>query len=279
MGIFKKLFVLLTALNIAFLGYDFYDGGNIAENMALNVRDFNKGQLDGWLVYYTQDGGRGITDDLYRTYDTLKNFRSLKDLLIWARFATWNEHGRELRPRFGTAAPAIEIEREDNVIVLTKQNFKKVMDGSKPALVEFYAPWCGHCKTLAPIYAELGEAYAHANDKLIIAKLDCDNFGSIGSDYGVTGFPTLKWFPKGVKSPEGVEPYTGGRDLDSLTNFIKEKTGLAPKFKVHKSDVTALNSKNFHEVALNPQKNVLVEFYATWCGHCKKLGRFLFSME
>ncbi|CAO3703521.1 unnamed protein product [Rhizopus stolonifer] len=158
---------------------------------------------------------------------------------------------------------------DGNVLVLTDANFHTVIDGTKPALVEFYAPWCGHCKKLAPTYSQLGDSFAN-NPNVIVAKFNSDEHCNTGAHYGVQGFPTLKWFPKGFKSPEDVELYQGGRDLESLSNFIKEKSGASPR-KL-RSHVTDLNTKNFHSVALNPQKNVLVEFYASWCGHCKNLA-------
>ncbi|KAJ3021186.1 hypothetical protein HKX48_009020 [Thoreauomyces humboldtii] len=172
----------------------------------------------------------------------------------------------------GALVLLFSVVRADNshVVTLTADNFDEIIDGSRPALVEFYAPWCGHCKTLAPIYEELGTAYAHATKDVIIAKVDADDHKSLGSRFGVQGFPTLKWFPKGKASDP--EPYEQGRDLDSLVKFVDEKAGLRAKVVKPETFVTTLTSTTFDEVVVkNSDKNVLVAFTAEWCGHCKNL--------
>ena len=162
------------------------------------------------------------------------------------------------------------------VIDLTPENFDDYMDGSKPALVEFFAPWCGHCKNLAPIYEQLGQAYEHAKDKVIIAKVDADAHKSLGQEFGVQGFPTLKWFPEGFnKATDKPEEYTGGRGLDDFTAFISSKTRGQVVAKLAKGPATAvkvLDDVNFADEVFKSGKNVLVEFYAPWCGHCKSLA-------
>jgi len=84
--------------------------------------------------------------------------------------------------------------------------------GSKDVLLEIYAPWCGHCKTLAPVYDELAKAYADKPD-LVIAKID-----GTANDFDVEyrGFPTLKFFPAGGEMMD----YEGGRTLDALKAFL-----------------------------------------------------------
>ena len=67
---------------------------------------------------------------------------------------------------------AIKIEEEKGVLVLTDDNFDDLIESNEFILVEFYAPWCGHCQKLAPAWAELAKAFED-NAKVKIAKLDC----------------------------------------------------------------------------------------------------------
>jgi protein disulfide-isomerase A6 len=156
------------------------------------------------------------------------------------------------------------------VIDLEPSNFDDVvLKSGKPALVEFFAPWCGHCKNLAPVYEELATVFQHAGSKVSVAKVDADNHKSLGKRFGVTGFPTLKWFDGKSDKPTD---YSGGRDLESLTKFITEKTSIKPKVKGKlPSQVTYLDDKSFKE-KVGKDQNVLVAFTAPWCGHCKTLA-------
>ncbi|KAI9477905.1 MAG: thioredoxin-like protein [Benjaminiella poitrasii] len=262
MSFFRKLFFLLVIVNAAFLGYDYYQGGEIAFNLVENAKNLDKQQLTDYLTQLKSTTPEQLAGHVNNAFAQLKNVNSFNDVLEFVRQKTGGL----------SSGGANTIEYDGNVLVLTDANFKTVVDGSKPALVEFYAPWCGHCKNLAPVYAELADSYAHQKDHVIIAKIDADQHRQTGSLYGVQGFPTLKWFPKGVDSPNGVEDYHGGRDLNSLASFVHQKSGISPRIRAQKSDVVALDTKSFHEVVLNPKKHVFVEFYASWCGHCKNLA-------
>ncbi|KAI1406013.1 disulfide isomerase [Hypoxylon fuscum] len=155
------------------------------------------------------------------------------------------------------------------VLDLIPSNFENVvLKSGKPTLVEFFAPWCGHCKSLAPVYEELAASYATAKD-VQIAKVDADAERDLGRKYGVQGFPTLKWFDG--KSDKPVD-YEGGRDLESLKKFITDKTGLKAKKKLEMpSQVNMLTDSSFKEI-VGGDKNVFVAFTAPWCGHCKSLA-------
>ncbi|TDL16574.1 protein disulfide isomerase [Rickenella mellea] len=157
-----------------------------------------------------------------------------------------------------------------NVAELTPDNFDSVVGKGAPALVEFFAPWCGHCKNLAPIWEQLADAYVHAKDKVVIAKVDADGAGrELGQKYGVTGFPTLKWF-----NADGGEPetYDGARDLEALAAFVTKKSGVKSNIKPPPPPATKiLTTRDFNEVVLDEKNDVLVAFTAPWCGHCKRM--------
>ena len=151
-----------------------------------------------------------------------------------------------------------------SVTDLIPDNFDSiVLQSGKPALVEFFAPWCGHCKKLAPVYEELAQAFDATKDSVTIAKVDADAEKELGRRFGVQGFPTLKWFDGKSDKPED---YNGGRDLESLTDFVKEKTGVKIKTKkAAPSAVEMLTDRTFKE-QVGGDKDVLVAFTAPWCG-------------
>jgi protein disulfide-isomerase A6 len=149
------------------------------------------------------------------------------------------------------------------VLDLIPDNFDKIAISGKPALVEFFAPWCGHCKSLAPVYEQLAQDFAFAKDKLSIAKVDADSEKSLGKRFGIQGFPTIKYFDGKSDKPED---YNGGRDLESLTEFLTKKTGVRPKkAKAPASQVEMLTDTTFKQ-QIGSDKDVLVAFTAPWCG-------------
>merc|ERR1712200_127846 len=103
------------------------------------------------------------------------------------------------------------------VKVAVAKNFDELVTKSeKDVLVEFYAPWCGHCKKLTPIYDELGEKMA--DEDVEIVKMDA-TANDVPPQYDVKGFPTLYWLPKGSKKPTS---YNGGREIDDFIKYIAE---------------------------------------------------------
>lgn len=156
----------------------------------------------------------------------------------------------------------------DDVVVLTEENFEKEVGQDRGALVEFYAPWCGHCKKLAPEYEKLGASFKKAKS-VLIGKVDCDEHKSLCTKYGVNGYPTIQWFPKGSLEPK---KYEGGRTAEALAEFVNSEEGTNVKIAAVPSYVVVLSPENFKEIVLDETKDVLVEFYAPWCGHCKNLA-------
>ncbi|KEP46636.1 protein disulfide isomerase [Rhizoctonia solani 123E] len=162
-----------------------------------------------------------------------------------------------------------------NVVEVSSKNFNSIIGQGKPALVEFYAPWCGHCKNLAPVYEQLADAFAHVKDKVLIVKADADGEAKeIAGKHGVTGFPTLKWF--GADDATKSEPYEGGRELNDLVAFIEQNAGVKSNIKPPPPPETLqLSYRDFDQVVMDPENDVLVAFTAPWCGHCKSLKPIL----
>eukprot|EP00803_Ostreobium_quekettii_P003350 evm.model.scf_260.2 EVM.evm.TU.scf_260.2 scf_260:6126-8161(+) len=108
---------------------------------------------------------------------------------------------------------------------LEPDNFDKLVNGQRHALVEFYAPWCGHCKRLTPEYKSLGEKVAadpQLKNRVLIGKVNADEHRTLGSRFGVQGFPTIKYFARGgpVDKPDS---YDGPRSADAFLEFLKKK--------------------------------------------------------
>merc|ERR1719229_2077931 len=112
------------------------------------------------------------------------------------------------------------------VKVLVGKNFHEVaMNTEKNVLVEFYAPWCGHCKQLAPIWDKLGEKYAD-NENIVIAKMD--STANELEEVKVQGFPTIKLFKKGTNE---IVDYNGDRTVEGFSKFLDEASEAKAEVK------------------------------------------------
>lgn len=109
------------------------------------------------------------------------------------------------------------------VLVLTNDNFEQAVADHKYLLVEFYAPWCGHCKALEPEYDAAAKVFSEReNNEIRLAKVDATIEGDLAAKFDVGGYPTLKFFKN--HSPVGLE-YGGGRTKDDIIAWLDKKSG------------------------------------------------------
>ncbi|XP_065582725.1 protein disulfide-isomerase A5-like isoform X1 [Artemia franciscana] len=168
-------------------------------------------------------------------------------------------------------------EADSEIIFLNDENFKPILKRKKHALVMFYAPWCGHCKKAKPEYKLAAENFKD-DPKVVFTALDCTLYNTICSDYDVNGFPTFKYF----SYFKTVKDYEGGRTAKHFIAFMEEpdnpqagKEPPPPPPEVEWSglegseDLVHLGDESFEPFIQN--RNVMVMYYAPWCGHCKKM--------
>jgi len=110
--------------------------------------------------------------------------------------------------------PQPDVNPEGKVVVLDSKTYTAALQGGgggAPWLIEYYAPWCGHCKALAPIYEELAK---ELKGLINVAKVDCPANEVICRSQGVRGYPTIKLHQHG-KSAE----FTNRRSMESMKDF------------------------------------------------------------
>ncbi|KAG2448646.1 hypothetical protein HYH02_006533 [Chlamydomonas schloesseri] len=152
-------------------------------------------------------------------------------------------------------------EKLENVHDLTPDNFEKVVNGAKHVLVEFYAPWCGHCKRMVPEYKKLGELVSSdpkLKNRVVVAKVNADAHRSLGDRFDVRGFPTIKFFPAGkAPSKETMQDYNQARTATAFLEFLKEKMAADKGFaRVEALDALA---KEFVSAADDAKAKVIAD--------------------
>ena len=130
-----------------------------------------------------------------------------------------------------------EFPVENDITVLTNATFDKALEKYEHMLVMFYAPWCGHCKKFKP---ELEKAAAVLRkENLIVAKIDATVEKDLAKKYGVRGYPTVKFFKKGVPSD-----YTAGRTEKDVINWVRKKSGPPTKLLKTAEEVEKFQKEN-----------------------------------
>lgn len=117
-----------------------------------------------------------------------------------------------------------------SVVVLSESNFDaKVLDSDDVWLVNFYAPWCPHCKSLKPIYEEASRLIRKEGIKNVkLGAIDASQYQQYAQKYDIKGFPTLKYFPAGQKTSNDAKDYQEDRTAKGIFQWAKDK---ASEFK------------------------------------------------
>jgi len=154
---------------------------------------------------------------------------------------------------------------DEAVVTLTTENFNEFIANNPKVLVEFYAPWCGHCKALAPEYEKAAQALkADESIEAVLAKVDATEEKDLSSKYGVRGFPTLKYFTNG--DFENPSDYTGGRTESTIVSWISQRA-LPP--------ITELNSEDELNTFQGKSRVVLVSYLSNDDSNSEKAATLL----
>lgn len=174
------------------------------------------------------------------------------------------------------ASPSFAFYDSGDVVELTASNFDRLVVRSDEIwVVEFYAPWCGHCQSLVPEYKKLATALKGV---VKVGALNADEHKSLAGQYGVQGFPTIKVFGANKASPIAYNGQRTARAMaDGALDAVKAKVnsafgGSGSSGGSGKDEVIELTDSNFDKLVLQSDDVWLVEFYAPWCGHCKNLA-------
>ncbi|RNF20120.1 putative protein disulfide isomerase [Trypanosoma cruzi] len=162
--------------------------------------------------------------------------------------------------------PSVSLE---GIVDLTASNFDEHVGKGVPALVEFYAPWCGYCKKMVPEFEKVGQAVKKARDKVLVGKVDATQNRDLAERFGVNGYPTILFFPADSQTKQ---QYSEAREATAFLSFLNRQVpGLNIGVPHEHTYAVELTKRNFDAVVMDEAKDALVMFYAPWCGHCKKL--------
>ncbi|KAJ6595666.1 protein disulfide isomerase [Mycena vulgaris] len=171
--------------------------------------------------------------NLYRDGEFVEKYKGNRDFDLLTDYLAKNAQ----KPKALSPSPpaTIPLNPKGEVSVLNPDNFHTTLEHG-PAFIKFYAPWCGHCKKLAPVWKQLAKIM---QGKVTIAEVNCEDHEKFCKTQDVGGFPTLIYYPPGAPKSE----YTSGRKLEQLKSFV-EKASASAIQPIQPEEVEAYVSEN-----------------------------------
>ncbi|KAM6155224.1 protein disulfide-isomerase A2 [Rhynchocyon petersi] len=150
--------------------------------------------------------------------------------------------GRGTEPQGSSGEPPDKVSEaipeEDGVLVLNGSTLALALQAHRALLVEFYAPWCGHCKALAPEYSKAAGLLVAESVRAVLAKVDAPADEALAQEFGVTEYPTLKFFRDGNRTHP--EDYTGPPKAEGIVKWLKRRVGPSAMELQDEGDAQAL---------------------------------------
>lgn len=100
--------------------------------------------------------------------------------------------------------------------IVTENNFEQILASPRPVLVDFWAPWCGPCRSLAPVIEEISAEFA---GRLDVAKCNVDDYPELSMKYGIRSIPTLIYFKDGELKERSVGLVSKNQIIDTINKI------------------------------------------------------------
>ncbi|KAL7141911.1 hypothetical protein ABFS83_08G086500 [Erythranthe nasuta] len=151
------------------------------------------------------------------------------------------------------ASPAAAAEEVEKVLTLDHSNFSDTVSKHSFIVVEFYAPWCGHCKALAPEYEKAAAALSSHEPAIVLAKVDANEEVNrdLATQFEIQGFPTIKILRNGGKI---IQDYKGPREADGIVEYLKKQVGPpSAEIKSAEDAASLIDDKKIFIVGIFPK--------------------------
>lgn len=156
----------------------------------------------------------------------------------------------------------VEISLDPKVVTLTPETFKELVEGKGVDdiwAIDFFAPWCGHCKRVAPEWNKFAKMVSD-EPNINVGQVDCEVYRHFCAEHGVRSYPHIRTYPRGHFSSRHYSAFSGwSRDAVSFRDWVMH---FLP------SSVEELDHHAFYKQVLEDTSPWLIDFYAPWCGHC-----------